>query len=54
MQLLNIHHLKYEILKDQELGPVAGLVIQAHGRLSFEDDLRLEACFTVFHSEPAC
>ena len=36
-----------------KLGSVAGPVIQANGRLSFEDNLRSEACFTVFHSELA-
>ena len=33
-----------------KLGSVAGPVIQANGRLSFEDDLR-SAFITVFHSE---
>ena len=35
---------------------VVGPVIQANGKLSFEDDLRsggLEACLTVFHGECA-
>jgi hypothetical protein len=35
-----------------KLGSVAGPVIQANGRLSFEDDLRSGGLLTVFHSEP--
>ena len=36
-----------------KLGSVAGPVIQANGRLTFEDDLRSEVCYTSLHSEPA-
>ena len=37
-----------------KLGSVAGPVIQANGRLSFEDDLRSGGLlYHVFHSEPA-
>ena len=35
-----------------QLGSVAGPVIQANGRLTFEDDLGQEACYDSLHSEP--
>ena len=38
----------------EELGSVAGPVVQANERLIFEDDLRSGAvCYTSLHSEPA-
>ena len=37
----------------QELGSVAGPVIQANGRLTFEDDFRSGGLYTSLNSEPA-
>ena len=40
-------------LKSTQLGSVSGPVIQANGRLTFEDDLRSGGLLYFIHSEPA-
>ena len=41
------------ILAVEKLGSVTGPLIQAKGRLSFEDDLKSGGLWPVFRSEPA-
>ena len=54
MQIIaHVTFLKVMLLSTKS-GSVAGPVIQANGRLIFEDDLKgQEVCYASLHSEPA-